>query len=126
MIKGIHHISMKCTKEEFGKVKDFYLNILGLKVCREWPDGIMIDCGNALIEIFCTGEGEHSKGIIRHVAFATDDVDGMIERVKEAGFDVFIEPNDKIINSEPPLPIRMAFCHGPLGEEVEFFKERNN
>ena len=38
MIKGIHHISMKCEgEEEFARVKEFYLDILGLSVCREWP-----------------------------------------------------------------------------------------
>ena len=38
MIKGIHHISMRCNDpEEFEKVKDFYLNVLGLTVKREWP-----------------------------------------------------------------------------------------
>ena len=59
MIKGIHHISMKCESEEdLARVKEFYLDILGLSVCREWPEGIMIDTGNGLIEIFCNGEGE--------------------------------------------------------------------
>ena len=124
MIKGIHHVSMKCTKEEFGKVKDFYLNLLELPVVREWPDGIMLDCGNTSLEIFSTGEGEHRRGSWRHVAFETEDIDEMVRKVKEAGYEVFIEPNDKVIGSEPPFPIRMAFCHGPLNEEIEFFKER--
>ena len=49
MIKGIHHISMKCgTEAEFVKVRDFYINILGLKICREWPNGIMFETGNLL------------------------------------------------------------------------------
>lgn len=26
--------------------------------------------------------------------------------------------------TNPPYPIRMAFCYGPLGEQVEFFMER--
>lgn len=35
MIKGIHHISMKCrTDEELMKVKDFYISVLGMKICR--------------------------------------------------------------------------------------------
>lgn len=36
---------------------------------------------------------------------------------------VFIEPNDIVIESEPEFPARMAFCFGPLGEEIEFFRE---
>ena len=46
-----------------------------------------------------------------------------ISRVKAAGYDVFIEPNDLVMDSSPKYPVRMAFCHGPLGEEIEFFCE---
>lgn len=31
---------------------------------------------------------------------------------------------DVLMLSEPPFPIRGAFCKGPLGEEIEFFQER--
>lgn len=31
---------------------------------------------------------------------------------------------DVLMLSEPPFPIRVAFCKGPLGEEIEFFQER--
>ena len=126
MITGIHHVSMKCGKaEELAKAKEFYLNLLGFSLRREWPEGIMIDCGNVLLEIFSNGPGIRSKGAIRHLAFATDDVDEIVARVKAAGYDVFIGPKDTVIASDPPLPARMAFCVGPLGEEVEFFQEHS-
>ena len=124
MIKGIHHISMKCNIDELEKVKDFYISVLGLRICREWADGIMIDTGNGLIEVFTNAAGEQGLGVIRHFALLTDDVDGVVQRVKTAGYEVFIEPTDKVIPSEPGYPIRMAFCYGPLGEQVEFFCER--
>ncbi|MBQ6568012.1 MAG: VOC family protein [Treponema sp.] len=124
MITGIHHVSMKCgTQEEFDKAKDFYLNILGFSVKREWPEGIMIDSGCGLLEIFCNGAGIKEKGAVRHIAFSTDDVDGIIEKVRKAGYEVFIEPNDIVISSSPALHARMAFCKGALGEEIEFFQE---
>ena len=47
-----------------------------------------------------------------------------LEKVKAAGYDLFIEPNDRDIPSDPVYPIRMAFCYGPLGEQVEFYMER--
>ena len=126
-VTGIHHISMKCgTPEEFDRARDFYLNLLGFSVVREWPEGIMIDSGCGLLEIFRNGPGIRTKGAIRHIAFSTDDVDGMIAKVKDAGYDVFIEPNDLIIRSEPAFHARMAFCHGPLGEEIEFFQEKGS
>ncbi|MBR5420080.1 MAG: VOC family protein [Lachnospiraceae bacterium] len=125
MIKGIHHISMKCgTKEELAKVKEFYIDLLGLNICREWPDGIMLDTGNGLIEIFTNAEGEHRLGAIRHVALLTDNVDEIADKVKAAGYEMIVEPNDRVIPAEPEYPIRMAFCFGPLGEQIEFFCER--
>ena len=125
MIKGMHHISMKCGKaEEYEKAKDFYLNVLGLSVKREWQGGIMIDTGDCLIEIFSTGEGIRGRGAVQHFALATDDVDELADRIKKAGYEVFIEPNDIVIKSEPEFPARMAFCYGPLGEEIELFMER--
>ncbi|MBP3760100.1 MAG: VOC family protein [Ruminococcus sp.] len=124
MIKGIHHISMKCgTDEELENVRNFYVNILGMSICREWNDGIMIDSGNGLIEVFSNGKGERRKGALRHMAFLTDNVDEMAEKVRNAGYTVFIEPDDKVIDSVPEYPFRMAFCYGPLGEEIEFFCE---
>lgn len=125
MIKGIHHVSMKCgTPEELIKVKEFYITLLGLKICREWSGGIMIDTGNGFIEVFTNAEGVRQVGAIRHIALLTDDVDEIVVKVRSAGYEIFVEPNDKIIDSEPEYLIRMAFCFGPLGEQVEFFCER--
>ena len=125
MIKGIHHISMKCgTPETFGKAKEFYLDILGFSAVREWPEGIMIDSGCGLLEIFCNGEGIRDRGALRHIAFATDDVDSIVEKVRKAGYEIFIEPNNIVIRSDPPFSARMAFCQGPLAEEIEFFQEK--
>ena len=124
MITGIHHVSMKCgTAEEFARAKDFYLRVLGFSVVREWPEGVMIDSGDGLLEIFCNGTGIRTKGAVRHIAFSTDDVDGIVAKVKAKGYEVFIEPNDITIRSVPEFHARMAFCFGPLGEEIEFFQE---
>ena len=57
MITGLHHISMKCgTKEEFARAKSFYIELLGFRTVREWPEGIMLDYGNGMLELFCNGE----------------------------------------------------------------------
>ncbi len=116
---------MKCgTAEELAKVREFYIELLCLKVIREWAEGMMIDTGNGLLEIFTNADGNHCLGAIRHMALLTDDVDEIAAKVKAAGYELFIEPNNKDIPSNPPYPIRMAFCYGPLGEQVEFFMER--
>ena len=124
MITGIHHLSMKCdSAEDFARAKDFYCRVLGFSVVREWPEGIMLETGRGQLEIFCNGPGIRTKGAIRHVAFACDDVDGIAARVKAEGYRVFIEPNDITVRSVPEFHARMAFCYGPLGEEIEFFRE---
>ena len=125
-ITGIHHVSLKCgTPEEFEKTKKFYLELLELKIKREWPEGIMIDAGNCLIEIFNNGDGVKDKGAVRHFAFSVDNVDNLVEKVEDAGYKIFLGPKDIVINSVPELPARIAFLTGPLGEEIEFFCEKN-
>lgn len=124
MVTGIHHVSMRCGRpEEFERAKAFYCGVLGLEVRREWPEGVLIDTGNGLIEIFNHGEGETGKGAVRHFALAADDVDRCAEQIRRAGYHIFMEPKDIVIPSDPPLPARIAFCTGPLGEEIELFQE---
>lgn len=78
LVKGLHHVSMKCSSmEEYEKTVDFYKNIIGIPVARTW----------------------------------------------KAGYEVFIEPKNIEIASMPVFPARIAFCRGPLGEEIEFFQE---
>lgn len=125
LIKGIHHVSMKCCNEnEYKKVLEFYRDILGLAIAREWETGIMFDTGNGIIEIFTNGNESLELGVVRHFALATDDVSACVKAVTDAGYEVFVGPSDVTIPSKPEYPIRMAFCHGPLGEEIEFFQER--
>ena len=125
LIKGIHHVSMKCeSAEEYQKVISFYKEVLEIPVARQWSEGIMLDTGNGIIEIFNNGDKVVERGVIRHFAFATDSVDECVEKIKKAGYEVFVEPKDIEIQSNPPFPARIAFCHGPLGEEIELFQER--
>ncbi len=124
MITGIHHIALKCRGiEEFNKTVAFYRDVLGLPVAREWGNGtaVMLDTGAGLLEIFSNAEDEPTVGAVRHFALATDDVDACIAAVRKAGYKVTVEPNDICIPSTPPYPARIAFCMGPIGEEVEFF-----
>lgn len=124
-ITGIHHVSLKTSSDiEYEKTISFYSDILELPIVRTWNKGIMFDTGNGLVEIFNDGEGALPKGMIRHFAFAVNDVDAVISKVKNAGYEVFIEPKDIVIPSEVPFPARIAFCFGPLGEEIEFFMEK--
>ena len=126
MIKGIHHISMKTDQPEvFEKVRSFYTEVLGLEIVRTWDTGIMVETGNCWLEINNDKPGIRELGAIRHFAFYCDDVDEMVTRVKQAGYEVFIEPKDICLNSEPAIPARIAFCYGPMGEQIEFFDDKS-
>lgn len=126
LIKGIHHVSLKCTaQEEYEKEKDFYGNILGMDVVRDWGTGIMFDTGSGVMEISVSDKNVPlPSGNIRHFALLTDDPDACIEAVRAAGYEILSEPRDAVLPSDPPYPIRVAFVHGPLGEEIEFFCEK--
>ena len=76
MIKGIHHVSMKCSKgAQYEEVVRFHHHILGLRIARIWgdknsPEGIMFDTGSGIIEIFTNKADNADTGIIRHFALA--------------------------------------------------------
>ena len=128
-ILGMHHVSMKCAdKVLFEKAVEFYKDILGFCEERRWAEGVMLKAGtdgtagtSARLEIFCNGEGIPELGAIRHFALETKNVDELAAKVKAAGYEVFIEPKDITIASQPPFHARMAFFYGPLGEQVELF-----
>jgi len=126
LVSGLHHVSMKCRPgEEYGRVRAFYSDVLGMAVSREWADGILFDTGDgSLVEIFTADDDLLPKGTIRHFALATMDADACADAVSAAGYEVFSGPRDIVIPSDPALLARIAFCRGPLGEEIELFQER--
>ena len=125
MISGIHHVSMRCGDDAaYERVREFYCGVLGLRVFREWEGGMMLETGTSRIEIFRSGGGERGVGSVRHYAFSCSDVDAAVCSVTAAGYEVFVEPRDVVLPSEPPIRARVAFCRGPLGEEIEFFSEK--
>ena len=116
---GIHHISMKCgSAEALAGVRRFYCNLLGLPVVHEWTEGILLDTGRGLLEVFTNGQGRCETGAIRHVALAVDDAAQCAEMAREAGYDVFLGPKEIL----EPCHAVIAFCYGPLGEQVEFLQ----
>ena len=129
LISGIHHAALMCCGEEkFNETVSFYRDVLGLEVLRTWGEGkysgAMLDTGSGRIEIFANAKDEPGQGAVRHVALETRDVDECIRAVRDAGFEIISEARDVTIPSEPPFPIRCAFCRGPVGEEIEFFCEK--
>jgi len=119
MIKGIHHVSMKCRPEQLGKVRDFYCDMLEMPVCAEWETGFLLDTPAGKVEFFTNAQEDLPKGTIRHFAFEVDNVDFYICLCQENGHEIFMGPKDVVLGD---INAKVAFTYGPLGEEVEFFE----
>ncbi len=129
LIKGTHHVSLWTGSEEkLAECERFYRDLLGLEVLRRWErDGVknlMLIAGGDRLEFNTKPGASPSTGSINHFALATDDVDACVKAVREAGYRITTEPKDVLLPSEPPVPIRIAFCIGPIGEEIEFCCEK--
>lgn len=129
LIRGLHHSALRCCgEEEMNRAIAFYCDVLGMELVRRWGSGesagCMISAGDRLVELFADAQPGRGDGIVDHLALATDDVDGCIEAVRAHGFAVTQEPQDVVIPSDPPFPVRIAFCRGAAGESIEFFQER--
>ena len=129
MTVGIHHIALKAKGlQNFNQTISFYHDILGMPIVRTWGEGegigMMLDTGAGMLEIFANAPDTPAGGPLRHMAFEVTDTDACVEAVRKAGYKITMEPKDIVIASDPPYPARIAFCIGPVGEEVEFFKVR--
>ncbi len=125
MIKGIHHVCVKCdSQEKYEETLGFYHDLLKLPIKRQWDGGTMIDAGNALIEIFNQGDAPLEQGVVRHFALLTDCVDDLVDVISKAGYPITVNLKDVTIPCDPPYSIRIAFCTGPMGEEIELFQEK--
>ena len=116
MIQGIHHVSMKCSNaEEYAAVRAFY---------TEWEMGILLDTGAGIVEIFQDETAEKlGQGVIRHFAFAVEDVEACVAAVRAGGYPILVEPKTVAIGGNPAFSAKIAFCKGALGEEIEFFQQ---
>lgn len=127
-IKSVHHIAIKAKgADAYKNLVKFYNGILGMPIVREWKtndggDACMVDTGAGMLELFSNATDVLGAGALRHLAFAVDNTDECIERVRAAGYKIAMEPTDIVIGSD--YPARIGFCIGPTGEEVEFFQEK--
>ena len=126
-ITGFHHVAIKCCgKAEFDRTLTFYRDVLGLAEVRRWGEGdnsaAMLDSGAGMFEIFANADSMLGQGALRHLALDVKDTDACVAAVRAAGYRITMEPTDICIPSDPPYPARIAFCIGPVGEELEFFQ----
>ena len=116
---GFHHVAMRVR--DFDASWQFYTEGLGFVPRVTWGEGdgraAMLDTGAGnYLEIFAGGSDEpRPEGTVLHFALRTADCDKAIEAARAAGAEVTVEPRDVTIPSDPPTPVRLAFCKGPVG-----------
>ena len=125
---GFHHVAIRV--HDFDASVRFYTEALGFTERIRWGEGekraCMLDTGDGnYLEVFAGGPAAPKpEGTIFHFALRTSDVDAAIERARGAGAEVTTEPTSLEIQSDPPQPVRLAFCKGPDGELIEFMDAR--
>ena len=124
LIKGLHHVHLKCLPEQMDTVLDFYQNTIGMKLLSRKEDNAILDTGCGIFEIFCDAEQLLGQGDLRHVAFSTDDTDAAIRACEAYGCKIKEYPVNVVFGLAEPTPARIAFAYGPIGEEIEFFQLR--
>lgn len=122
---GLHHVAMKAV--DFDKTVDFYTKVLGCMPMVAWGEGdgraVMLDTGDgSCVEVFAGAKSPAPEGTWMHIALNCSDPDAATERARKAGCEVTMEPTSLTIPSKPLTDVRIAFCKGPNGEIIEFFK----
>lgn len=123
---GFHHLAMRAR--DFDASVKFYTEVLGFVPAIAWGEGdkraVMLDTGDGnYLEIFASGTDEPKPvGCLLHFALRTEDCDSALELARAAGAPVKVEPKTVQIPSNPPRTVRIAFCMGPDGEEIEFLQ----
>ena len=129
MIKGggLHHIALQ-TRDWDASLR-LYQEVLGMQFVAEVrtdPKIILVDIGDGShLELFAPQADTPAIGSpaandpVIHIALATTDARAAIERVRQAGYEVTMEPKNLQTGG---LDFTFAFFKGPNGEILEFFQ----
>jgi glyoxylase I family protein len=127
---GVHHIALQ-TNDYEGTVT-FYTDVLGCTLAHAWESGdrqlCLLDLGDGShVEVIGQPPGtpapENAQQFpMLHLALRVDSVDEAIQRVRDAGYPVTLEPKDFDLGG---LEVRIAFFQGPNREVLEFFETKS-
>lgn len=125
MIIGFEHVGMTCG--DLDRTVAFYCGLLGLTLAlrqqNERGEMAFLDTGSGMLEIACPKADvarsrdvpPHEAGM-RHLTFAVDSVDAMIEQLDAAGVDIIERPRPAHFTA---MIKRVAFVRDPDGIMVE-------
>lgn len=125
---GTHHIAVQTRDWE--RSLRLYRDVLGMQTVIEFgsPERkiMLLDVGDGShIELFEPQsdtpalDAPAANDPVMHFALAVSDTRAALEHVRQAGYEVTLEPKE--LNLET-MSITIAFFKGPNGEEIEFFQ----
>ena len=126
MLNRIHHTAILCS--DYKKSKDFYTNILGLKIIKETyrqeRQSYKLDLslnGEYVIELFSFPDPPQRLSRpeatgLRHIAFEVDDIDAVVEKLKKSN--IIAEP----IRTDEITGKRFSFIFDPDNLPVELYE----
>jgi glyoxylase I family protein len=125
ILNKIHHIAIICSNYE--KSKDFYVNILGLKIIREiyreerLSYKLDLALGETQIELFSFSKPPKRPSYpeaagLRHLAFEVNSISEAVEELKTKGIDV--EP----IRTDEFTGKRFTFFSDPDNLPIELYE----
>jgi glyoxylase I family protein len=125
---GTHHIAIQARDWEVSL--RLYRDVLGMTLVSEFgsPERkvILLDMGDGShIELFAAKADTPPPGApaandpVMHIALATTDAAAAINHVRQAGYEITVEPKEVTLGS---IKATIAFFKGPNGELLEFFQ----
>lgn len=105
------------------KTKQFYGELLGLKLRNEFGSYIEFETGSTILSMNTRAGGREvtqlpipdgvQKNNTFELGFVTTEVEGMIERLRQAGVPILLEPTEK------PWGQKVAYVEDPDGHYIE-------
>ncbi|WP_018984219.1 SMU1112c/YaeR family gloxylase I-like metalloprotein [Salinimonas chungwhensis] len=127
MLNGMHHVAIICS--DYARSKVFYTEILGLSVIAEnyrqqrqsykcdlaLPDGTQLELFS-FVDAPARPSRPEAQGL-RHLAFSVDNLDEVINRLKQKEIEV------EAIRIDPYTGKRFTFFADPDGLPLELYEQ---
>ena len=126
---GFEHVGT--TAADLDRSIAFYCGLLGLTLVLRKRQGetalAFLDAGGGMLEIAERSGATQARDVpagvagLRHLTFAVDDVDAMVEKLAAAGVEIIEQPRNA---HHTELIRRVAFCRDPDGIQVELIERQ--
>ena len=139
MIKTVHHLNLRPSRQDYDKTLKFYCEDLGMKVINSWMKdrgtfisrNCYIDAGQGVLLEVCETDVENKKaGIIQHFALYTDDAIAVLQSLKDKGYEIVNSKGQPsgdltidVAVGDPVIKSRLGFVLSPSGELIEIIQD---